>query len=269
MKHLIVGCGCVGKATATFLEAQKEDVYYYDANKVTLDFLTREGKKTWYVLCPKTHFEVYWICTPETEVENVLKMIPKSELHSRLIVVRSTTVPGTLDALEKKYKIENLAHNPEFLREKTATEDTFFPDRIIIGSNESFASGCLLRIYKHLNCPIVLVNLRTSELIKQISNAYLATQISFWNEVKSICDAFDTNPQMIANAVTLDKRISKYGSIMTGQPFSGKCLPKDLGNLLEAMKKKKIPSYVLHSVRNLNDWIASRRRYEGKHGNKI
>lgn len=257
-KHLIIGAGVVGQATGTFLEANKEDVWYCDKN---LNLIKTSDKQKWVLsLHPKSiaSFEVCWICTPETAVENVLKQLSLNFRNSKIIVVRSTTIPGTLAKLEKKYKVKYLVHNPEFLKEATAIDDTFNPDRIVIGASCTFASGCIMNIYKSIKCEKFAVSLTASELIKQISNAWLATQISFWNEIKTLCDSFDVNSQLVANIVTTDKRISKYGSIMLGKPFGGKCLPKDLEHLLKCFKEQGLQSYILHMVRNKNDMLRSK-----------
>ena len=259
MKHLIVGTGVVGLATGTFLEANKEDVWYCDKNQ---NLIKNSDKQKWVLsLHPKSiaSFEVCWICTPETAVENVLKQLSLNFRNSKMIVVRSTTIPGTLKKLEKKYKVRYLVHNPEFLKEATSIEDTFNPDRIVIGASCSFASGCVLNIYKTIKCAKFEVSLTASELIKQISNAWLATQISFWNEIKELCDVMQINSQEVSNIVTTDKRISKYGSIMLGKPFGGACLPKDLEHLIDCFKEQGLTSYILHMVRNKNDMLRSKK----------
>ena len=255
MKHLIVGCGVVGEATGTFLETNKEDVWYCDKKQ---SLIKTSSKQKWVLsLHPKSisSFEILWICTPETAIEDVLKQLSLNFRAQKFIIVRSTTIPGTLTKLEKKYKVRYLVHNPEFLKESTAINDTFNPDRIVIGSSCSFASGCVLNIYKTIKCKKFEVSLTESELIKQISNAWLATQISFWNEIKELCDKLKVNPQEVANAVTRDKRISEYGSIMLGKAFGGHCLPKDLEHLIECFKEQNLNSYVLHMVRNYNDML--------------
>jgi len=257
-KHLIVGCGVVGKATGTFLEANKEDVWYCDKNQ---SLIKTSDKQKWVLsLHPKSisDFDMLWICTPETAVENILKQLSLNFRNTKFIIVRSTTIPGTLDKLEKEYKIKTLIHNPEFLREKTSIEDMFFTDRIVVGSNNEYGDYFVKFVYDSLHCPKVVVNLKTSEMIKQVSNAWLATQISFWNEIKELCDVMKINPQEVSNAVTLDKRISNYGSIMLGKAFGGNCLPKDLDHLLECFKSQGLQAYVLHMIRDKNGMLRSK-----------
>ena len=258
MKHLIIGYGTVGKSTGKFLEANKEDVWYHDKNRRKV----RDIKHTSLLPRNLEKFDMIWICTSEKVVETVIKQIPPFLRETIYIIVRSTTVPGTLDMLEKKYDIRMLIHNPEFLREKTAINDMFFTNRVVIGCNNGLGEYFVKVVYGSLHCPKIITNLKTSELIKQVANAWLATQISFWNEIKDVCDKSGVNPQEVANTVTLDKRISKYGSAMLGTGFQGKCLPKDLTNLIEYMKEVNVNPFVLHAVRNYNEGLEARRKYE-------
>jgi len=256
MKHLICGVGVVGKATGTYLEANSEEVWYYDKNDFRLKNIKNCIDSLISLLVES--FDILWICAPETAVEDILKKVPKLFKLEKIIVVRSTTIPGTLEKLETKYKITNLVHNPEFLRESNAIEDTFNPDRIVVGASKKALTTSIFDIYKSIKCAKYRVSLTESELIKQISNAWLATQISFWNEIKELCDSFSINSQTTANIVTKDKRISKYGSIMTGKAFGGHCLPKDLEHLIECFENQNLNSYVLHMVRNKNDMLRSK-----------
>jgi UDP-glucose 6-dehydrogenase len=216
VKHLIIGSGVIGKATGIWLATNKEDVYFNDINKETLKKLKDEGYKTTMKIIDT---DVYWICTAEWNVEEAIKEIPKGALT----IVRSTTPLGTMEKLQKKNEDLILVHNPEFLVQKTAVFDMFNPDRIIIGSAID-VKDIMKNIFKTVKCPIIFTDFNTSELIKYTSNCWLAMQISYWNEIKAICESFDVNPQEVANAVTLDKRISSYGSIMIGSPFGGFCL---------------------------------------------
>jgi UDP-glucose 6-dehydrogenase len=101
--------------------------------------------------------------------------------------------------------------------------------------------------------PIVMVSPVVSELIKLVSNCWLATQVCYWNEILKLCKEFDVAPQLVANGCTLDKRISKYGSKMIGDKFSGFCLPKDLNTLLNAFAVKKTDASLLKCIKELNE----------------
>lgn len=263
MKHLIIGCGTVGYATGTFLEANNFDVTYYDINKILITRLKLEGKKTISYFKNKS-FDVLWFCVKETQLENAFSIIPKKLLWKSIVIIRSSTLPGTMDKISSNYNIKSLYHIPEFLKEKTSIEDTFNADRIVIGIGEDDADY-VLQFFEAFNIPKIETTFIESELIKLIANAWLSTQISFWNEIKELCDTYNLNPQLIANTITLDRRISKYGTNLLGKPFEGKCLPKDLENLLQCYKNRGLNSTILHAVRNKNDY----KRSINEHNTKI
>lgn len=259
MKHLIIGCGTVGRATGIWLIAKKEDVCFWDKKQEVLNRLRSEG----YKINPiERGFDFYWVCTHEKYVEDVVREI-KSNDENAFVVVRSTTPIGFCEKLSSKFNIR-IVHMPEFLREKTALEDMFNPDRIIVGIT-SVHENDLINMFHYSVAfpstkPAFLVDATTSEIVKLVSNAWLSTQISFWNEIKKLCDVYGVNPQLVADVCCLDKRISRYGAMMLGKPFGGKCLPKDLDTLIKCFRKKKIDPVLLKSVKKVNEKI--------KEGNK-
>ena len=252
MKHLIIGSGVIGKATGIWLLANKHDVYFNDINKETLKKLEYEGYSTTEEI---RESDVYWICTAEWNVEEAIKNLRKISKHS-LVIVRSTTSPGTMDKLQKNNKNLTLIHNPEFLVQNNATFDIFNPDRIILGGKEHRTLCFLENFFKKMTtAPIIKTDFNTSEMIKLTANCWLASQISFWNEIKTICEKLKINPQEVANAVTLDKRISKYGSIMVGKPYSGFCLPKDTKTMEKLIRKHKVKGNMIKAAIKTNGEI--------------
>lgn len=250
MKHIIIGSGTIGKATGVFLHTNKEDVYFNDIKKAILLKIKSQGYKTTEII---SNVDIYWICTAEWNVEEAIKQIKEPQKDS-IIVVRSTTAPGTIKSIQEKYQNLNFVHNPEFLVQKSAIHDIFNPDRVIIGGSKQKAINTIKRMYKKMvNCPVITTDSTTSEMIKLTANCWLANQISYWNEIKIICDELKINPQELANAVTLDKRISNYGSIMLGKPFSGFCLPKDTKAMHNLFKNKKIKSELIDAIINVNE----------------
>jgi len=125
--------------------------------------------------------------------------------------------------------------NPEFLTEIESSwtdengykKDFFTEDMIVIGEYDKKSGDVLEELYKPLNKPIFRTDLKTAEMIKYASNCILATKISYWNEIYLICKELGIDSQAIADAVGLDPRIGKYGTVH-GKAFGGKCLPKDL-----------------------------------------
>jgi UDPglucose 6-dehydrogenase len=254
--HAIIGSGVIGKATGMWLEANNEEVIFHDINSEPLRKLESKGYKVTmeesqiYSYSP----DIIWICTAEWNVKDVIEKIFKRN-KEQLVVVRSTTPPGTMEKLNHTYSSLTLVHNPEFLAQKTATRDIFNPDRVVFGTDSSEAEKIMKKLFSNYNCPIVSTDFTSSELIKYASNCWLATQISFWNEFKQLCDKFDVNGQRIVYASTLDKRISDYGTALTGEPFVGFCFPKDTKALIKSFKEKNLNPKLLQSVVDVNNKI--------------
>jgi len=244
MKHLIIGAGVVGEATGTWLEANKEEVHYFDIRKVVREKFENSVDDI------NGFYDITWVCTAEWNVESVISTIKQRE---GIVIVRSTTPPGTVKRLSEKYLMDNLFHVPEFLKQATSVHDIFNPDRIVIGYTKE-SPKTIESFFKSLNPGFLVVTTdsTTSEAIKLVSNAYLSTLISFWNEIKNMCEGFHINPQFLSEVVCMDERISKYGSMMLGKPFSGFCLPKDLVALRKAFKETGIESPFLDRVEKTN-----------------
>ena len=254
MKHLIIGSGTVGKATGIWLQAHNQDVTFLDKDIDVVSKLKKEGHKTqrsvtsneWY------DYDMLWICTHEKDVESVLEEL-KELPHP--VIVRSTTSPGSVAKYAKDYSIQNLVHIPEFLKEATSIHDMFNPDHHIIGITQSTdipTRNLIQKIFSGHDAPTMWTNSTMSELVKLVANNWLATQISFWNDIQKLCSSMNMNGQAIADAVTTDKRISKYGSIMIGKPFKGMCLPKDLDALISVFTCNNIEPKLLKAVRDIN-----------------
>lgn len=254
LNHQIIGSGVVGKATGIWLKANNERVIFYDKDDITLEKLKHEGHLTSNGILPAS--DVYWVCTPEWNVDEVMEQIKQTVKEKKVIVIRSTTPIGIIHKLCNKYTQYHIAHNPEFLKANTAIDDIFNPDRVIIGSYSKVAIDAMRHLYSSSNIPVIVTDPTTSEMIKYASNCWLATQISYWNEVKKLCNSFNVNPQEMVNAVCLDKRISKYGTAMRGKPYGGFCFPKDIKSFIEVFRNKNIEPYLLEGVEKVNESIS-------------
>ena len=171
-------------------------------------------------------------------------------------MVRSTTVPGITEKviipILKNLGEVGICVNPEFLREGTALEDFMTPSRIIVGENDKKAGDVLVNLYKDFGCPIVRTDFKTAEMIKQASNAFLATRISFINEIGNTCRELGIDVYEVAEGMGYDKRIgSDY--LRAGIGFGGFCLPKDLSALVAEAKKLGYTPRVLDAVLRLNN----------------
>ena len=154
-----------------------------------------------------------------------------------LIVFRSTMLPGTMkniivDYLERncymsRGKDYDVCYNPEFLRQNTALEDFLNPDRVVIGEDREGSSLLVKQIYQELtnNNNIIITGFETAEMIKYVSNCFLSLKISFFNEIAMICKQIGVDDKIVSLAVSLDKRIGKYGT-EGGRPFAGQLSAK-------------------------------------------
>lgn len=167
-------------------------------------------------------------------VKSAIKSIAKEIDHSVTIINKSTVPVGTGDMvteLMNKYLNSSIdfsvVSNPEFLREGTAISDFMNPDRVVLGSVNKEASDKVASLYAPLGCKIISTDLRTAEMIKYASNSFLATRISFINEIANICEELGANVQEVALGMGSDKRIG-YAFLNAGIGWGGSCFPKDV-----------------------------------------
>lgn len=178
------------------------------------------------------------------------------------VVVTKSTVPvGTGDEVERLIREVrpdadvSVVSNPEFLREGAAIEDFKRPDRIVVGTEEQRAREVMGEVYRplHLNQgPLLFTARRTSELIKYAANAFLATKVTFINEIADLCEKAGANVQEVARGIGLDNRIgSKF--LHAGPGFGGSCFPKDTLALLRTGQEHGVPLRIVESVVGVND----------------
>ena len=183
----------------------------------------------------------------------------KNETHT--VIVKSTVVPLTTEDVVmpnilKKcgWKRENLGigMNPEFLREGSAINDAQKPDRIVIGFADEIARKTLNELYEPYKCTKLECSPRTAELIKYASNSFLATKISFVNEIANMSNIWGIDFQEVAEGMGLDSRISSE-FLRAGAGFGGSCFPKDVKALAAAAKNSKVESLMLKATLEVND----------------
>jgi UDPglucose 6-dehydrogenase len=145
--------------------------------------------------------------------------------------------------------------NPEFLREGSAIEDFMRPNRVVLGADSDQAIAILKDLYRPLyliETPIVVTDVPTAELIKYASNAFLATKISFINEIANLCEKVGANVQMVAKGMGLDHRIgSKF--LHAGPGFGGSCFPKDLAALIQTGERHGQPMQIASAASKVNE----------------
>ena len=185
-----------------------------------------------------------------------------SAIDPRTVVVTKSTVPvGTGDEVERIIRDTNpdlefaVVSNPEFLREGAAIGDFKRPDRIVVGSDIDWARDVMRAVYRPLflnESPLLFTSRRSSELIKYAANAFLATKITFINEMADLCEKLGANVQDVSRGIGLDNRIgSKF--LHAGPGYGGSCFPKDTLALLKTAQDHETPVRIVEAVVQAND----------------
>ena len=178
------------------------------------------------------------------------------------VVVTKSTVPvGTGDEVERIIREARpdadvtVVSNPEFLREGAAIQDFKHPDRIVVGTNDERARKVLADLYRPLylnQAPILYTGRRTAELIKYAANAFLATKITFINEIADLCEKVGADVQEVARGIGLDNRIGgKF--LHAGPGYGGSCFPKDTQALIKTAQDYEVPLRIVEAVVAVND----------------
>lgn len=190
------------------------------------------------------------------------KDIAESMNGYKVLVTKSTVPVGTgkwlRDFVKENLKISTnfgVASNPEFLREGAAIEDFMRPDRVVIGSNESDAIAIMKDLYRPLyliETPIVITSLEAAELIKYAANAFLATKITFINEVANLCDAIGCDVHDVARGMGMDNRIGRK-FLHPGPGYGGSCFPKDTRALTTVADQFGVETLIVDAVIEANE----------------
>jgi UDPglucose 6-dehydrogenase len=190
-------------------------------------------------------------------------------LRSPAIVVNKSTSPiGTADGIRQILEEHRpdlspwqVVSNPEFLREGMAIHDCLHPFRIVLGANDDRSASAVAALYHSFDRPIITTDLHTAEMIKYASNAFLATKISFINEVARICDALGADVCTVAHGMGLDERIGGQ-FLNAGIGYGGSCFPKDVAALAQMAAGVGLHPQLLHAVSDINQdqrrWVVSR-----------
>ena len=199
------------------------------------------------------HADLSYVYAAVEEISNYLT--------SYTVVVTKSTVPvGTGQEVEKIIKKSNsgadcdVVSNPEFLREGSALEDFLRPDRVVIGTNSDRARQLMRELYRPLSLietPILFTSRQTAEMIKYAANAFLATKITFINEISDLCEKIDADVQDVSKGMGMDGRIgSKF--LHPGPGYGGSCFPKDTLALARTAQKAGNPLKIVEAVVSIN-----------------
>src|ERR1700704_3837913 len=215
---------------------------------------------------PGAEYAIIAVSTPEGEggeadlsyVEAAANSIADCMDGPLVVVNKSTVPPLTGDKVASVLKRRNgtyeapVVSNPEFLREGSAIQDFMHPDRVVVGSHDRKAAEKVAELYKPLDAPILITpNIYTAEMVKYASNAFLATRISFINEIARICERVDADATLVAQGMGLDKRIGP-SFLDAGIGYGGSCFPKDVMALAALAERFDYHPELLHAVMDIN-----------------
>ena len=186
----------------------------------------------------------------------------RSTADFKIVVMKSTVVPTTTDSVVKPLLESGsgkkagagfgLCMNPEFLQEGSALRDSMTPSRIVVGSEDPGVARQLMKLYRPIDAPRFVTDLRSAEMIKYASNVFLATKISYANEVADMCERFGIDSERVLKAAGADPRIGPL-FLKPGLGFGGSCLPKDVKALRDGARAAGFDSKLLKALLEIND----------------
>lgn len=264
----IIGWGVVGKATGdTFSKDPSNEILWTDKNI--------PGPFSFEEVIKKSEFIFVCVPTPMFSDESgidlsIIKSVvgKASKLAAgtdKILIIKSTVVPGTTASLAKNYPKVKFAMNPEFLTEVNAAWDSTHPDRIVIGATNEADAIEIAKLYRRIlgyDVKIFITDTTTAEMVKYMANTFLATKIIFGNEMKTLSEKLNINYDDVKKMVGVDPRIGEsFFSVSPFRGFGGKCFPKDTVALLGLSRKLKVELSILEAVwkknlkiRKIKDW---------------
>ncbi len=266
---------CLDNASEKVIDLKKGKVPFYEPG---LDHIINNGLEKEMLNFTDSYSEatrdseVYFICvgTPPKEdgssdlkslndcLDNLCSFIE----NDSVIFIKSTVPVGTNASMKslidrkKRHNVHiELASNPEFLKEGDAVRDFMRPDRIIIGSNDEYVKKLSRELYKPLNKQkdkVIFMGAEAAELTKYAANSFLATKISFMNELARLCDVLEIEIEDIRNGIGSDPRIGSH-FLYSGLGYGGSCFPKDIDSLLNTFKINQLDNSILSAVKAVNE----------------
>ena len=285
----VIGAGYVGLTTAaclsdlgnqvTVVDVDKDKIALLKRNEVPFyepgmrELVERNAKARRLVFTtsyadavPGAEYAIIAVSTPEGEggeadlsyVESAAKSIADAMDGPLVVVNKSTVPPLTGDMVSAVIKGRNsefaaaVVSNPEFLREGSAIQDFMHPDRVVVGSHDRQAAEKVALLYAPLEAPVLITpNIYTAEMVKYASNAFLATRISFINEIALISERVGADAKLVAEGMGLDKRIGST-FLDAGIGYGGSCFPKDVAALAAVAEGFNYHPELLHAVMDIN-----------------
>ncbi len=272
----IIGQGFVGNAIYQKFK-NYFDVLTYDLDESKSNDSKENVIHQQYVfLCLPTPMNSDGSCNVdiiERELEN-LDLIADNHEIVKTVVIKSTITPGTTEKWNKKYEALDIVFNPEFLTEANAVEDFNNQNRIILGGPRP-ATTELRRLYSKVfpKAHIIKTDSTHAEMVKYLTNSFLATKVSFANEIYQVCEKLNIDYDKVVEYATLDDRLGKSHWNVPGPDgdfgFGGHCLPKDLSALIYLAMNLNTETNVLNAVEETNDVVRTNRDWENMKGRAV
>lgn len=282
-KIAIIGTGYVGLASAVGFAHLGHDVVGIDIDKAKITklssgqspifekdievFLKKSLKKKKIVFTSDyskvAGSQFVFLCLPTPQLDDgaadvsfileSTKMLSRHLKKSSTVVIKSTVPVNTWKLVKENINRDDVSvvSNPEFLREGTALQDFFKPDRIVVGCTDEVKATEVARLYKAKKAKVVFTDNTSAEIIKYASNSFLAIKLSFVNEIAAYAESTDANALEVLNAMGLDKRIGK-DFLKPGPGWGGMCFPKDVSALKESAREKNVPIPLLDAALESN-----------------
>jgi UDPglucose 6-dehydrogenase len=263
----IIGWGVVGRAVGEGFATKKENkILWYSRTAGPYSSEKVISESEFLFVCVPTPMFLDGSGIDLSIVKSTVDFVaPKIAGTDKILTIKSTVVPGTTASFAKKYPKTNFAMNPEFLTEANAPYDFLHPDRTVIGALSDTVAQRLVSLYRDLygpNTKIFMTDTTTAEMVKYMSNAFLASKVIFANEMFDLCSALGIKYEEVMEMVAADPRIGPaHFKVTTLRGFGGKCFPKDVSALLAFAKEKKVDMSALKAVweknlkiRKVRDW---------------
>jgi UDPglucose 6-dehydrogenase len=241
-----LGYGTVGYATSYSFDERsnhRDQILHYDSNpkKANATFERTVEDSDYIFVCLPTPMEEDESGTNNDLIdETIEKVAPMVRGSERIVVIKSTVVPGTTQGYINQYPDVHFAFNPEFLRQESSTQDALNPDRIVIGANNDYVHTRMMDLYiRHFpDVNIHQSDTSSAELAKLAGNTFLAMKVGFSNMLHDLCEKQGFSHEEVVRLMMLDKRIGdSHWKITTKRGWGGLCFPKDYNALRGEMRK--------------------------------
>jgi len=270
----VIGQGFVGNAVyqkfKNHYDVLTYDKYKSDHNSTLRDLILNSK---YIFVCLPTPMNTDGSCNIDI-IEEVLDEVNEITDSPKTIVLKSTVICGTTEKLNLKYEFLNIVFNPEFLTERNAVKDYDNQDRIILGGNRPHTTD-LKQIFSKVfpNSRIIKTSSTHAEMVKYLTNTFLAVKVSFANEMYELCNKLEIDYDKVVEYATIDQRLGQSHWSVPGHDgdfgFGGHCFPKDLSAIIRLTYELGTNNFVLSSAETTNDEVRTVRDWEQMKGRAV